>query len=217
MATIEVRLGDARIFAERSVFIALFEASVATSRAPYVKAVETSRINFADLVELARTAEIPYTLYFAPPLVVEQQLKNKTNKLLAGVNKAAFSLNSRSHVQLSDVELIVKDLLRKQEELKRLDDSLSTNTVVGCLKRSRDSIVADAARLREVLGFSVEEVKHARTKSAALALLIGRFEAKQLLVAQSQQNYMPQRLPREQVQRSLCTRQKDPVHLSHRW
>lgn len=55
---------------------------------------------------------------------------------MAGMSKEAFSINSRSQVRLSDVELIVKDLLRKQALLKRLDDTLVDNTIVGCLKRS---------------------------------------------------------------------------------
>ncbi|WP_344151703.1 hypothetical protein [Nocardioides koreensis] len=209
MGTIEVRLdAGSSVEVERSVFTALFDASVVASRAPYLHALERSRIKFDDLVKLARIADIPYSLVFAPLEAVERQLQKKSDTLLAGVSKDAFSLNSRSEVRLRDVELIVKDLLRKQELLKKLDDTLVKNAVVGCLRGSRDSVAGDAARLRDVLGFTLTDVKAAKKKSAALDLLIGRFEAKQLLVSQSQQDFMPQRLPRHAKFSGLCVRDK---------
>lgn len=208
MSTIEVRLGEASVFIESGVFTALFDASVASSRAAYLHALETSRIKFADLVQLARVADIPYTLFFASRETVDHQLKKKADTLLAGVSKDAFSLNSRSQVRLADVELIVKDLLRKQETLKRLDRSLTTNKVVGCLRRSQGRVEDDARLLSAALGFTSNDLKTARTKSAALELLISRLEARQILVAQSQQNFMPQRLPPHAKFSGLCVRDK---------
>src|SRR5690606_9995974 len=128
--------------------------------------------------------------FFAPLEVVEAQLERKTSILLEGVRKEAFSMNSRSKVRLSDVELIVKDLLRKQDLIKRLDDSLIDNKVVGCIRRSR-AVVADAEMLRAALRLSVADIKAAKNKEAAFELLIERFEAQQVLVSRSQQNYMP--------------------------
>jgi hypothetical protein len=136
LETVGIWLGGDCVAVDREVFTSLFEASVAASRAAYLKALETSRITFDDLVGLARAAQIPYTLFFAPKPVVERQVETMTKALMAGMSKEAFSINSRSQVRLSDVELIVKDLLRKQALLKRLDDTLVDNTIVGCLKRS---------------------------------------------------------------------------------
>jgi hypothetical protein len=119
--TIHVIVGGARVPIERSVFTALFESSVVYGRKPYTTAVSTSAISLDVLVDLARKAEIPYSLFFAPQAVVDAQVRRKIETLLAGVGKDTFSLNSRSKVELRDVELIVKDLLRKQEHLKRLD------------------------------------------------------------------------------------------------
>lgn len=208
MSTIEVRLGTASVFIESGVFTALFDASVASSRAPYLHALETSQIKFTELVQLARTADIPYTLFFAPRETVDQQLKKKSEILLSGVSKDAFSLNSRSQVRLADVELIVKDILRKQEMLKRLDQSLTANKVVGCLRRSQARVEDDARFLSAALGFTSDDLKTARTKNMALELLISRFEARQIFVAQSQQNFMPQRLPQHAKFSGLCVRDK---------
>lgn len=208
MSTIEVQLGKASVSVEAAVFTALLDASVASSRAPYARALETSHIKFADLVALARVGDIPYALFFAPQAVVDRQVAKKAQTLLAGLSKDAFSMNSRSQVRLADIELIVKDLLRKQETLKRLDSSLTVNKVVGCLRRSRESVEADARRLGKALGFASADLKAARTKTAALELLIARLESRQILVAQSQQNFMPQRLPRHAKFSGLCVRDR---------
>lgn len=193
--TISVMLSGISVPIEREVFTALFEHSVVSDRADVRKALTSSTIPFKTLVELARKAEIPYPLFFAPLAVVEQQLKVKTDKLMAGFTKKSFSMHSRNRVLLADVELIVKDLLRKQELLKA-DDTLTNNEIVGFLKRSRGTVVEDAARLMDALEFTTADLKNAKTKESALELLIARLEAKQVLVARSAKNYMPQQMPR---------------------
>jgi hypothetical protein len=205
---INVTLDRASVQIDEYVFHALFDASVVSTRAPYLDAVETNRIKFSALVDLARTAQIPYSLFFAPKEVVDRQLTRKTEVLLRGLSKQTFSLNSRNRVRLSDVELIIKDLLRKQELLKKLDDTLITNQVVGCLRQPGPTIAQDAQTLMAVLGFSTEDVKTARSKDAAFDLLIGRIENKQVLVSQSQRNYMPQQMPAGVRFSGLCVRDK---------
>jgi hypothetical protein len=211
--TIYVSLGGAHVPVERGVFTALLGDSVVSGRRPYSDALDSSAITFEMLVELARKAEIPYPLFFAPQAVVDVQIKKKLDKLLAGVSKDTFSMNSRSRVRLRDIELIVKDLLRKQETLKKLDDTLTRNAVVGSLKNSRGSVTGDADKLRAALGFDVADVKTAKTKAAALDLLIRRFESKQMLVSQSQLDYMPQRLPKGVKFSGMCVRDKKIPYL----
>ena len=206
--TIFVRVGDGRVAVPRSVFASLFDASSVNARALYLNTLGFSTISLDNLVELARKADIPYTLIFAPQAVVDAQLQRKADLLLAGVSKQAFSMNSRSRVRLQDVELIVKDILRKQELLKRLDDTLERNRVVSCLKGSRAPVAQDAATLRSVLGFTTDDLQAARNKQAALDLLIDRFEARQLLVSQSQQGNMPQRIPRGVKFSGMCVRDR---------
>lgn len=207
--TIEVRVGGVGVAVDRSVFVDLLSNSVASERADYIHALEKSRIGFGELVSLARVADIPYVLFFAPAPVVMAQLELKVDKLLAGVSKQTFSMNSRSSVRLADVELIVKDLLRKQQLLKDLDKTLKDNEVVGCLARSRRTVQEDAERLRSILGFTSDHVKSTRNKAGALEMLIGRLEERQLLVSQSQRTYMPQHLPTGSAKFSgLCVKDK---------
>src|SRR4051794_17513188 len=85
--TIRVTLDRASVEIDEAVFHALFEASVVSARAPYLAAVEKNRITFSDLVKLARTAQIPYSLFFAPKEVVDRQLARKAEVLLRGLSK----------------------------------------------------------------------------------------------------------------------------------
>lgn len=191
---IDVLLNHARTPIEEAVFVALLENSVASTYVDYDRALKKLEIPFNDLVNLARHGEIPYTLFFAPLPLVAAQIEAKTEKLLSGLSKDTFSVNSRDKVSLRDVELIVKDLLRKQELLKTHDKTLTKNTIVGLLGRPGKSIAADAAKLMEALDLTHGAIRSARTKKAALAHLVLCLEAHQILVSQSVNNFMPQRL-----------------------
>lgn len=180
---------------ERAVYEALFENSVVRERAEVLRGLDRSRIRFADLRDLARKAEIPYCLFFAPKEFVDAQLKRKADVLVAGIGKNTFSMGSRTRVRISDVELIVKDLIRKQQLLKKLDVSLTDNAIVGGLKRSRRTVQQDADWFRAAFSFPENGLRGARTKESAFELLVALFEAQQVLVAQSQAGYMPQTIP----------------------
>lgn len=192
--TIDVVLDGARIPVDEAVFIMLLENSVAANYRDYEKALESSSIAFDSLVRLARTGDIPYVLFFAPLRVVEAQVRSKTEKLLAGVTKETFSVNSRDRVHLRDIELIVKDLLRKQELLKRNDSTLAKNRIVGLLSRPGRTPEEDASILMEELGLCHDAIRAARTKADALEVLTGRLEANQILVSRGVPNAMPQNL-----------------------
>ncbi|WP_296605113.1 hypothetical protein [Nocardioides sp.] len=180
---------------EREVFAALFTNSVVSSYAGVRSALAGAPLPLKEFLKLARQAEIPYPLFFAPKQVVDEQLRLKNEKLMAGFTKTSLSMHSRHRVELCDVELIVKDLLRKQEILRRYDRTLPKNGLVGLLKKSRGSIPQDADRLLEALGMTRADIRSSRSKEAALELIIGRLEARQVLVSRSAQHYMPQEMP----------------------
>ena len=181
---------------DRRAFEALFEQSVVSTYADVRKALKSGQMPFRDLVKMARKAEIPYPLFFAPRDVVEEQLRLKTERLLSGFSaKREFAMNSRSRVQVSDVELIVKNLQQKQGYI-RWDKTLPKNGVVNRLKKAGTSVAADAAKLMDALNLSPTELRGTKNKGAALDLLIGKLEAQHVLVAQSSKNYMPQQMPK---------------------
>ncbi|USQ79699.1 hypothetical protein NF556_19255 [Ornithinimicrobium faecis] len=190
----DVLLGRESIPIDRAVFTTLLVNSVAGTYVGYEHALESGSIKYAVLVDLARKGDIPFALFFAPLPVVQEQVKLKTKKLLAGVNRETFSIGSRSKVELRDVELIIEDLIRKQQLLRKHDSSLQRNRIMGLLRDHTTPIDADAARLMSALGLSSDALRASTTKEKALDLMIDRLEANQVLVSRSVQHYMPQRL-----------------------
>ncbi|WBL20243.1 hypothetical protein [Citricoccus sp. NR2] len=191
---IDVLIGRDAVSIDETVFATLFDNSVAGTYRGYERALESGRIRYAELVELSRKGEIPHSLFFAPLSLVQQQVKTKTEKLLAGINRETFSIGSRSQVDLSDVELIVKDLIRKQQLLRKHDPSLRQNKIIGLLRDDTSPVDTDAARLMEAIGISQESLRACGTKTKALDLMIDHLEANQVFVSRSVPNYMPQRL-----------------------
>ncbi|MDR6436768.1 hypothetical protein J2790_001889 [Paenarthrobacter nicotinovorans] len=191
---IEVLLDGDAVPIEEAAFTELLDNSVAGTYRGYEKALDSGRISFADLVSLADKGDIPYSLFFAPYALVQEQVKKKTEKLLAGLSKDTFSIGSRSKVQLRDVELIVKDLIRKQQLVRKHDKSLHRNKIVGLLRDAGPSVEAQAAKLMSAIGLSHESLRACKSKERALELMIDRLEANQVLVSRSVQHYMPQRL-----------------------
>jgi hypothetical protein len=189
---IAVVLQGSRTMIERRVFEDLFENSVVSGRAPYRQALERSEVAFNDLVELSRKADIPYPLFFAQYDHVRAQIATKTSKLLQGLSKETFALNSRTTIAVKDVELIVKDLIRKQMLLRKHDPDLEDNRIVGLLKKTRGTASQDAERLLDALGLERNTLTQARTKKRALEILIEHLEARQVLVSLSVRGFMPQ-------------------------
>ncbi|NHI16784.1 hypothetical protein [Microbacterium excoecariae] len=187
-------LSHSTITIDDAVFTTLLDNSVAGTYKVYERALQTGSIRFSDLVDLARKGDIPYSLFFAPIALVREQVEKKTAKLLAGVSRDTFSIGSRAKVELRDVELIVKDLIRKQQLVRKHDSTLESNTIIGLLRSESASIDADAAALMSALGLSHDRLRACRTKEKALDLMIECLEANQVLVARSVRNYMPQRL-----------------------
>lgn len=157
-------LSSSTIPIEDAVFTTLLDNSVAGTYKGYERALQTGKLKFSDLVDLARKGDIPYALFFAPIALVREQVEKKTTKLLAGVSRDTFSIGSRAKVELRDVELIVKDLIRKQQLLRKHDLSLLPNTIVGLLRDDAASADTDAAALMSALGLSHEHLRACRSK-----------------------------------------------------
>lgn len=207
--TITVSLGrSSATTIERKVFTALFEESVLSDAADYKHALDDGRIRFSILAGLARKAHIPYALFFAPWEQVAQQLKRNSDILISGVGKDAFSMNSRGTVRLADVELIIKDILRKQTLIKDKEGPADPNPVVELIKKSNRSISEDAAVLRSALGIDLGRLKAAKKKSDAFALLVDALEEHNVFVSQSAKGYMPQSIPKRVRFSGMCVKDK---------
>lgn len=192
----------------RETFVALMSDSWLREDRVYLHALDSSRISFANLVDLGRRAEIPYTLFCAPTQVAEDQLRRKREALLGGVKKGTFSLNSRGNVDVADIELIIKDILRKQELIKRLEPALPQNTLVASLRKSRGTVKSDADWLIGELGIDRDYLTRIKTKELAFEHVVERLEAHNVFVSQSMRNYMPQSLPKRVQFSGVCIKDK---------
>lgn len=192
--TISVLFGGEATAIERAVFTRLLDNSVAGVYKSYNRALESGEISLRELKRLCEKGQIPLPLFFAPMALVEAQIDAKLKKLLAGVGKETFSIGSRAKVELREVELIVKDLIRKQELLRKHDKTLARNIIMGLLAKPGDSVEKDAEKLMNALGLSFDEIRQCRNKERTLDLIIDRLGQKQILVSRSVQHYMPQRL-----------------------
>lgn len=192
--SIEVRAGGERFVVARAVFTALLDNSVVHAHADYLRALDSGHISLSELQKLARTAHIPWCLFFASPQVVERQVELNTQKLLQGVGKDTFSLSSRATIDIRDVELLVKDLVRKQQLVKQHGGPLEENSIVGLLRRPRNTPEEDGDLLLEALELDRASIHGRCSKRRALQRFIRALEAKQVLVSQSATGYMPQRL-----------------------
>lgn len=188
----DVLINGERVSIDRAVFVELLENSVVNGRAPYHHALERNEIHYAALVDLARKAEVPHPLFFAPFTLVAAQVASKTEKLLQGVAPDTFTVNTRTTIKLRDVELIIKDLLRKQSFAKEHDPSLVKNKIVGLLRRPSATVREDADKLITALDLDLDAFRRARTKEIALEMLIECLEVNQVLVSRSVRGFMPQ-------------------------
>lgn len=192
--TMDVLIDRESIPIDMAVFDALFENSHASTYAAFRDAKATSSIKYATLVELARKGQIPHPLFFAPLEVALAQAEDKRKKLIDGVGKGTFSINSRGRVELSAIDLIVLDLLRKQELVKKFDKDLAANPIVGLLRGSRGSPEIDAETLMSHLGVTHDALANAKSKERAFDYLVSRLEANDILVSRAANNFMPQQL-----------------------
>ncbi len=209
MATIAVSAGgSSTVPIDRDVFCRLFDNSVVADSADYRHALERSRISFHVLEQLARKADIPSSLFFAPCAVVEGQISHKMRNLLSGVGKDQFSLNSRGSVRVTDVELIIKDLLRKQSGLKKVDSSLPPNDIIGCIGKRGLTPTQAAEQLCSKLGLDRRELRSRGGKGKAFEYLVELLEAHNVFVSQSVRNWMPQNLPKRARFSGMCIKDK---------
>ena len=190
----DVLINGERVPIDRAVFEELLENSIVNGRAPYHHALERDEIHYTELVELARKAEVPHPLFFAPLNLVQAQVRAKTEKLLQGIAPDTFTVNTRTTVKLRDIELIIKDLLRKQSLAKKHDASLVKNKIVGLLRHPSRTVLEDANKLVQALSLDRTALRRARKKETARDLLIECLERNQILVSQSVRGFMPQQL-----------------------
>lgn len=212
MSDFYVKINREKIKIEEKVFLELLDLSPIKEFVAYKKAISNKKISFSDLKDLASKADIPYPLFFAPLSIVNKQVKNKNKQLFEKLpSKMEMRLSSRGEMSANDIELIAKDLGRKQEFLKtRILTESSENPFLGFVSKKIKVGVSNqeiAEDIKEYLDIDLD-VLRGLSKDGVLEYLVSKSESKSILVSFSSHNFMPQRLNKDLGLSGICIKDK---------
>lgn len=207
-----IKVGKEKVTIDKRVFLVLLELSPIKQYRAYVDAVSDSDITFANLKMLAEKADVPYPLFFASKDKVDLHLKDKDLNLFQKLpSKNEIRLASRGAMKVEDIELIVRDIARKQEFLKnRVLPSSAENTFIGSVAKKVKQKVSNekiAEQIRDYLEIDLASIRKL-PKDRVLDYLRKRAENKDIFISFSSYNYMPQNIDREVGLSGVCIKDK---------
>lgn len=197
---------------DKGVFVDLLDLSHIKEYKDYSNAMQAKEVTLDVLRKLAAKSGIPYPLFFAPKEVVAIQIEDKNKNLYEKIpGKDELRLNSRGRVEIQDIELIVKDLGRKQEFLKnRVLPKTLPNEFIGSITaklKKNVSVEKIATEIREYFGINLAYLRNV-PKDGVLTYLTACVERKGILVSFSAYNYMPQNIAPELELSGICIKDK---------
>lgn len=212
MSTFLVKLHKQSIFIEKEVFLSLLDLSPIQEYKDYLDAVVDNEITFENLKILATKAGVPYPLFFAPKAVVDKQLLDKDKNIFEKIpSKNEMRMSSRGKMEKKDIEVIIKDLSRKQEFLKnRILPEANTNTFIGSVAakiKGNVSVENIATDIRDYLGIDLYKLRSV-SKEKVLQYLCTCAESRSILISFSSANFMPQKINKQVEFSGICIKDK---------
>lgn len=183
-------------YIRRSVFQNLFENSHIYYKKEYQDALRDKRVRLKVLQKLAREAQIPYSLFFASDKMVQEQIERNNTELFKGVDNGIFSMSGRGNVDIRDINLIIKDIIKRQKILTKEYPQTPENDLCNLLRGSRDDISDQAKTLSETIGFDLNKFRSFSQKERAYDYLVALLESNNILVSRSRVGAMPQSVNR---------------------
>jgi Zn-dependent peptidase ImmA (M78 family) len=212
MANIIVKIEKEQIEIDKKVFMKLLDLSPIKGYVSYKNTIKTNEIKLLDLKELAQKAFVPYPLFFAPRDKVEKQIKDQDSNLFDKLpTKTEMQVGFRGNMNKGDIELIIKDLARKQEFLKkRILTAETDNNFIGSISKMIKNSTNDHDIAEKVKGyFNIDLLKMRKlSKEKIVDYLCKKIESKNILVSLSSYNYMPQNIDRDLGLSGLCVKDK---------
>lgn len=206
-----VKIKKEKVMIDKRVFIKLFDISYVQEYISYKKAIIENEINFIDLRELAEKADIPYPLFFAPLNKINNQIKDKEKELNQKLpSKKEIRVAFRGKMRVQDIELIVKDLARKQEFIKRILPLTKDNGLVGSISLMINKGLSNeviAKNIRDYFKIDLNEIR-TMSKDDALNHLFKKAEAKNILISLSSYHFMPQEISKSLYLSGFCVKDK---------
>jgi Zn-dependent peptidase ImmA (M78 family) len=207
-----VKIKKDKVEIDPKVFFLLLDISYVQEYSAYKKAVSENEISFSDLKDLAEKAGIPYPLFFASQRVINIQIKDKEKELYQKIpSKSEISLNFRGRMKPSDIELIVRDLARKQEFIKkRILPATKNNLFIGSVVKEMALGYTDkeiAGNIRKYFNINLDDLRK-MSKNDALNYLFKKVEDRNILISLSSYHYMPQEISKDLYLSGFCVKDK---------
>lgn len=201
-----------KINIDKRVFLKLFNISHIKELKDYQNAISNSTISFKILKKLSFKAAVPYPLFFAPLEIVELQIADKNRHIYSKIpSKEDFSFATRGKVAVEDIELLLKDLTRKQDFLKtRILKNVTDNLFIGSISlmlKENIAIESIAEYIRNYFKINLDYLR-LLNKKGVLEYLVRLVEDKNIYIALSSFNYMPQNVPPELEMSGICIKDK---------
>lgn len=212
MNTLIVKVDRREVKVDKRNFVDLLDFPPVMDLNIYQEAIIDSKITLSNLKILAEKSCVPYPLFFAPRNVVLEQINNKNISIDNKIpSKKHLALASRGELKPQDIELIVRDLSRKQEFLKRrvLQNEIDNNLIGLVAKKMAQGVKHDiiANEIRSAVGIDLEQLRKQR-KDQVLDYLCKQMESRNVLVSFSSYNYMPQAVGKNLGFSGICIKDK---------
>lgn len=185
-----VSLDSKYVYISKDVFKRLFENSHVYYLTDYKKAFSDNKIKFRKLVALSRKAGIPYSLFFAPIETVEKNIKRNGDILFQGVSEGMVSIAGRGDVRINDVNLIVKDIQKRQFFMSKHKKETDENLIF-TIDRNRD-VELFAKEIINTVHLDMKKFWAYGNKGKAYDFLVDSLEESNIMISRSRLGYMPQ-------------------------
>ncbi|NCU31039.1 hypothetical protein EOM57_04515 [Candidatus Saccharibacteria bacterium] len=194
---IAIVIDNKRTYIRLDTFRNLFESSHIYYKKEYQNALQNGSMKFKILQKLAREANIPYSLFFAPNDYVENEIERNNTELFKGVDSGVISMSGRGSVETRDIGLIIKDILKRQILLNKEYPNIDQNTIKDSLRSATGDILQQAQKLISIIDFDLDEFRSFQGKEKAYDYLVNLFEKHNILVSRSRIGAMPQSINKE--------------------
>lgn len=184
-----VALDSKYVYIPKDVFTMLFENSHIYYKKDYTKALEDNKIKFAKLKELSREAGIPYSLFFAPIEKIEENINKNNEILFAGIQEVPIAIASRGDIRVRDINLIVKDIQKRQIFLAKNHREIATNPMLNLRQQQTPTDMANL--IIKTLNLDMEKFRKYSSKDSAYDYLVSCLENNNIIVSRSRKGVMP--------------------------
>lgn len=176
------------------VFTTLLDFTVVCNDRLAVDAVNNGYISLSDLKSLFRRADVPYPLVFVDLAYAKSIVDKYKSSIFKVVSRDSVSVASRGQVDIRDISLIIKDIVRKQDALTRLNRGSMCEIPRILLKSEfRGMSLANKANyLRGMVGYDIDTVCDIKGKQVAFDYLSDRLAAKNVFISVYGRSASPQ-------------------------